>query len=151
MDKYQIALVFDHMYGDKLFNLADKMYTWIIGSKENYSAAKRYWDKFPLKKTFDSVTGCFYTEMDLDKGVTVMENISTPFDCELLNDIWDHHGKYAHSPPLTEILIIGLPLTDQVRMTLDEYGLKIISQKDDWFVVKDTSLPESVGGPNKTS
>jgi len=137
MIPYRIALVFDKFYGEKLFDLAENLYVWIIGSETNRKYVKDYWDTHPANESIDPATGGRCFRLNLDKGVTMMEDVSTPFDSELLDDLWDHHGMYAHDPPLSEILVIGLPFTDDVKRTIDDYGLSVIEKRADWFLVKD--------------
>ena len=137
MSLYRIVLVFDKNYGEKLLDLASNHYVWIIGSEINFKYARHYWETYPAEEYIDPETEIRGIQEDLDKGITVLEDISVPFDNELLDMLWDHHGIYAHDPPLSEILVIGLPLTDNVKHTINDYDLSTIAQGDGWFLVRD--------------
>lgn len=133
---HRVALVFDREYGKKLYDLADTMHTWIIGTRINRYYVERYWQDHPSEQGYDEEHGVVWKKIDLDHGVTLMEDENESFSTELLGDIDNHHGEYAHDPPLSEILVIGLPLTDEVMAVIEDYELTIEDKNENSFLLK---------------
>lgn len=94
---HKIVVVFDPNFGEKLCSLTDQFHVWVTCSKSNDQAIKNYTAQ-RCKKGIDP----------LAHGVTYFEG--TELTPDLLESIWDHHGEYAHEPPLSEMKIIGLEL-----------------------------------------
>ncbi len=61
----------------------------------------------------------------LAHGVTKFDG--TELTPDLLESIWDHHGEFAHDPPLSRMKIIGLNLDKQLTDLLEEYDLEMCS------------------------
>ena len=131
---YRIALVFDSNYGEKIVSLAETIYVWAINSTLNLEAAKLFWKLYSSNSYVDAETERTVNEMNTEHGVTIFDSA---FDGDLLATLWEHHGDFAHNPPLSEILVIGLTLTDDVERTINDYDLSIIETGNGWFLIQD--------------
>jgi hypothetical protein len=108
---HKIAVVFDPSCGDKLSELMKKFHVWVTRSENNDEVIKRYIEQL---------------ESDpMPHGITKFEG--TELTPELLENIWDHHGEFAHDPPLSEMIFIGLELQESTIDLLEDFGFKINS------------------------
>ncbi len=118
---HKIAVVFDPEYGVELLKLATEMHVWAINSEKNYDV-------------FRDQGSIPYIESDpLATGITIFEG--TELTPDLLDSIWDHHGEYAHEPPLSEMKIVGLELDKDLVDLLEDYDFNVCSHSDGEFVV----------------
>jgi hypothetical protein len=120
---HQVAIIFEAEYGDKVADLAERMHVWVVDTPPNRSAAERLWQSNP--------------EPRMDAGVTTFADSGASLDAqfdELITLVEDHHGWYAHQPPVTMIRCIGVPLTARVRESLSVYGYDSIVQQADCFI-----------------
>ena len=108
-----VAVVFDEDARNFLTSLAQRCHVWLVASDKNTDSARLYWDRAAP------------VEDALASGVTVFERKEGQPAAALatvLELIEDHHGEFAHDPPLNEVLIVGLEPRDAVLAVLCEWG-----------------------------
>jgi hypothetical protein len=122
--EHKVILVFDRAFGERLVEMAQKNYVWIIGSPANEIAVRKY----------ASTVRWSEGEDPLGSGVTTFESaeINEPF----MENLWEHHGEYSHNPPLSEIVVIGASLTKTAADAWSEYGFIISQQERDGFTAR---------------
>ena len=113
MSDYAITMVFDPNFGEKLLELAKKECVWIVSSPSNDAAVDLYCEWTKGEECTDP----------LISGVTVFQQIQISRD--LLDSVFEHHGEFAHDPPMSKLRIIGLELEDSLSEMLREYGFTI--------------------------
>jgi hypothetical protein len=113
---HKIAVIFDVDFGMALLELADEMYVWVASSEKNDAAVKAYASQVGISKGVND---------PLSSGVTKFEGVTmTP---ALLDTIWEHHGEYAHEPPLAEMKVIGLALDKHIIEMFEEFDFEVKS------------------------
>lgn len=120
---HKIAVVFDPTFGDLLCSLAKAVHVWITHSPINDEAIRKYLDQNDFDCDGDP----------LASGITKFDGSEITSD--LLESIWDHHGDFAHDPPLSEMRIIGLTPDQSLLDLLLEFGFEIVSREPDEFTV----------------
>ena len=118
---HKIAVVFDPEYGVELLKLAKEMHVWAINSEKN-------------NDVFRAQGSIPYNDSDpLATGITIFEGSEMTSD--FLDTICEHHGEFAHEPPLSEMKIIGLDLDKALVELLEEYDYIVCSNSDREFEV----------------
>ncbi len=110
---HRVAVVFDEHAGAWLAALAARCHVWLVASEENQKAAQDGW------QTAGPVAD------DLASGVTTFTREAQRADealASVLELVEDHHGEFAHDPPVDEILVVGLEPTDAVSSVLRDWG-----------------------------
>ena len=121
---HEIALIFDSEFGDKFRPISDHMHVWLVKSSANEAAFLAYSQR-AVPDGDD--------EDDLSSGVTMFAK--PKLDETLLETIWDHHGEYAHQPPLTRITVIGLEPNQQTLAMFGQYDFVFKKSVEGGFVV----------------
>lgn len=125
-EKHRVAVVLDPDFGNKVQMLVSDMHVWLVESPVNVQAAREVW-----------ANQCEIDSDDLTTGITLFRasNGATRRDAciAILEDVEDHHGEYAHDPPLSDLLIIGTPLDDSLRGVLEEFGMTKFSEQQFGF------------------
>ncbi|GHT27839.1 hypothetical protein FACS18942_07660 [Planctomycetales bacterium] len=124
MTDYRIAIIFDLLYGEKLLKLAERMYVWAIYSPTNVKFANQIWNQ-----------SSNYSEFNI--SIMGNEKIQPVFNTDWLDTIWNHHYDNCGNPVISEILVIGVDLLPSVRKMLDDYGLDIVEESEEYFVARD--------------
>ena len=125
--RYRVALVFDEFGAQRISKLAEHCHVWAIESDDNERAARRIWDG----QNSDS------NGITMDRGVTLFSPIGASVVDSLramIELIEEHHGAYAHDPPVNELIVSGLSLTDDVKSILRQWGYESIGARDGCFV-----------------
>jgi len=115
---HRVSVVFDKDFGSALTELAERSHVWLVDSPANSRAAAEV--EHRRKVGADA----------LEEGVTVFRAPAGPPPVALdalLELIEDHHGEYAHDPPVDEILVIGLTPNEQLHAVLGEWGYFVAS------------------------
>ena len=110
-----------------LLALADRCHVWLVDSEENTKAAQDYWAR---AKT---------VEDQLASGVTTfVRRAALPEEAlaMVLELVEDHHGEFAHDPPVDEVLVVGAEPTDAVFGVLREWGFTEIQSNAEGLVGK---------------
>jgi hypothetical protein len=110
---HRVAIVFDEHASTLLLALADRCHVWLVESEENAKAAQSYWAR---SRAEDSELASGVTTFARGAG---MPEQALDMALELVED---HHGEFAHDPPLSEVLIVGLDPTNAVLGVLREWG-----------------------------
>lgn len=110
IDPYQVIVVLDHEFGERLFQLAAPV--WVVDTPQNRAAAEQIWAADSSRSHFNGVT-TFKINSD-----------STPEDTFIgeLDTINSHHGIYSANPPYTIIEVIGTGMTDRLKSKLSQFG-----------------------------
>jgi len=122
MAYYRIAIVFDPLFGEKILEIAKKMYVWVIYSPTNIKYAKQIWSN---------------PDNSIEVSIMGNEEIQPVFDNDWLDTIWSHHYDQCFDPLISEILVIGVKLSQSVRSVLDDYEFDIIEETEEYFVARD--------------
>ncbi len=118
---HKIAVVFDPEYGVELLKFAKEMHVWAINSEKN-------------NDVFRAQGSIPYNDCDpLATGITIFEG--SEMTAGFLDTICEHHGEFAHEPPLSEMKIIGLELGKDLVVLLEEYDFNVCSHSDGEFDV----------------
>jgi hypothetical protein len=108
----KVALVLEPDYGSKLASLAAISHVWVVDTPANRVAASEYRALNPKHK--------------LETGITTFkapENASQLETClGILATVDLHHGEYSSTPPYSELEVIGVPLTDEVKSAIRDLG-----------------------------
>jgi len=113
--EHRVGIVLDESFGRPLMLLAQRIHVWAVESRANTRAAK---DFLALDVSL--------SDDPLESGVTTFvpqgnsrsENLTG-----VLEDVDEHHGEYAHTPPWTVLEIYGLDEADVDKARLGEYGV----------------------------
>ncbi len=121
--QHPVAIVLDPAYGDRVAALATKMHVWMCESPANIDAARRFWE------------GESKDESDpLATGITTFRPIAGASPEEvcaaILNDVEEHHGEYAHEPPLSAVLVVGARALSPLKEALEQRGLSKFSEDE---------------------
>lgn len=119
---HKIVVIFDADYGPNLGSLEKDFHIWIKKSEANDETIKNY---MSLREA---------------QGLDPLAHGITHFDDSSLNPgllecIWDHHGDFAHDPPLSEIKIIGLELNSSVSELIKNFQFEVTSSTEGEFTV----------------
>ena len=120
---HRIAVVFDGSFGDRLQSLARKLHVWIMKSPENEAAVQKY--AATVAQTPDE------DPLGRDSGVTIFDG--NELTEGLVESIWDHHGEFAHDPPLSAVIVIGKEASQSEESVLAAYGFQVIERQEGAF------------------
>ena len=125
---HRVAIVFDENASAYLRALADRCcHVWLVESEENTRAAQRYWEHTsPVDDWVSLKVTTFTRSSELPEQVLDMA-------MELVED---HHGEFAHNPPVTEVLIVGPEPTKAMFGVLREWGFTRIQSTPEGVVCK---------------
>ena len=122
-----VAIVFDEHASVGLSALADRCHVWLVESEENQKAAQSYWARAnPV-------------DDELASGVTIFARGAELLEQALemaLELVEDHHGEFAHDPPVNEVLVVGSEPTDALLGVLREWGFTEIQSSAEGLVGK---------------
>jgi hypothetical protein len=127
---HRVAIVVDPAFGARLDALAERLHVWVADTPTNRSAAERLWRLHPP-------TG---TSRDLERGVTTF-NVEPSHSPEqwcaaIVGTVDEHHGGFAHNPPVSELEVYGAPPTPEVRAAFAAYGFDEIAATPGGFRAK---------------
>jgi len=118
---YHVGIVADPQFGERLVALASRLHVWAVGSPMNRAVAKRVWPREPGHSVTRGVT-----VFHLDATKAPDQHVSG-----ILGSVLDHHGEYAHDPPVNGLEIYGCPLTPSLQKALAAVGFTSIVQFGD--------------------
>jgi len=118
---HKVALVFELNFDKDLENLSSRLHVWLLDTPENRKKAEQIWERD-------------YSKNSLEKGITLFsayENETLEDACiNIMETIFEHHGEYAHSPPMTVLEVYGLSISNRIKQDLEKYGfVSFISNK----------------------
>ena len=133
--EHRVAIVLDESFGKRLLLLAQRLHVWAVESPANAEAAN----------TFLKMDVSLPSE-PLERGITTFMAQGSS-RCEtlvaVLEDVDEHHGEYAHSPPWTVLEVYGLDETDADRVGFAEYGITQVIRTEFGLEVRRPSPPTS--------
>lgn len=111
-EQYRVFVVVDREYGERLAQLALKCSVWVVDTPANSDVAGFLWSATPSHSHLDGVT-TFKTKDD-----------SSPEDILIgeLDTIDLHHGVYSANPPYTNLEMIGIEITERIKMEFSRFG-----------------------------
>lgn len=102
---YRIFLVLDDHFGDRVEALARDTYVWLVQSPYNDASAELVWRESES------------SDDPLQRGLSTYKRLpgESPEEeiVRLIEMIEDHHGEFAHTPPWSEIEVIGAHVDPQ--------------------------------------
>lgn len=119
---HRVAIVFEQGFQTSLPSLSGRCHVWLVDSAENAEAAQEYWRQNAIES--DGLTA----------GVTTFARVHSPPHEALdavLELVEDHHGQLVQTPPLDQVLVIGLDATERVRAVLEDWGFSDIKTTDE--------------------
>ncbi len=110
---HRVAIVFDEHARAQLSTLARRCHVWVVDSGENQMAAQDFWRQGgPAEDELAfGVTTFTRSQQDPEDALAVV-----------LELVEDHHGEFAHDPPVDEVLVVGLKPTEALLGVLNEWG-----------------------------
>ena len=119
----KVTLVLDPNFGQRLELLAIHSQVWTIDTPANRIIAEKYWQDNP--------------EHTLEMGITtfqVNDNETMEEACLRILDAIDlHHGEYSSNPPYSDLEVIGLPISEQIKCALEGIGFEAIEHTAEGF------------------
>ena len=110
---HRVAIVFDEHARTLLSALARRCHVWLVDSDENQKAAQDFWQQAEP------------VEDELASGVTTFthkQQVPEEALAAVLELVEDHHGEFAHDPPVDEVIVVGLEPTEALLGVLNEWG-----------------------------
>ena len=120
---YQVSIVLDRCYGDRLATLALNGPVWIIDTPDNKAAAQSCWKQNPAASHLEGITTFDWS------GNAPPEEILIGY----LDTIELHHGEYSAPAPYSILQVIGATRTPQVVAELAEYGFNHLEDTPEGF------------------
>ena len=111
-EPYQIFVVLDRDYGQRLEELSQKGPVWIVDTPVNRAVAQQIWAAAPNRSHVEGVTTFQFPEDSSSEDILINE----------LDTIDLHHGTYSANPPYTVIEVIGARISVKVKESLAEFG-----------------------------
>jgi hypothetical protein len=126
-NRHRVAIVIDERASMLLPALVGRCHVWLVDSKENTKAAEDYWaqSKGVEDELAFGVT-TFTRQADLPEQLLDMA----------LELVEDHHGEFAHDPPVDEVLVIGAKSTNAVFAVLRDWGYTEIQSEAEGLVAQ---------------
>ncbi len=119
----KVALVLEPDYGGKLAPLAAISHVWVIDTPANRAAASEYRALNPRHKP--------------ETGITTFKSSESASRLEtclgILSAVDLHHGEYSSHPPYSELEVIGVPLSDEVKSAIKDLGFRRCEVTADGF------------------
>jgi hypothetical protein len=85
---------------------------WIVDSPTNKAVAKRLWKERPHENSLTGITTFGFSESATPEDIAV----------SMLDTIELHHGRHSADPPYTVIEVLGVVLSENVKIGFSEYG-----------------------------
>lgn len=117
----EVLVVLDPDFGDRLRSAWRGQPIWITMSPANAPVVRALWASVP-KPT--GITG-FKHQADVPAEDRLIAELST---------IDLHHGPYSSETPYTVLRVVGVCLSDRVRIALSEFGFSRFQERSDGFV-----------------
>src|SRR5579862_2203251 len=109
---YNVYVVVDRAFGERLTSLPIGAPVWIVDAPTNTDVAHRLWQERP---TENHLTGITTFNISLDDSPE--ENLISELD---MIDL--HHGIYSADPPNKRIHVFGTPLSENIKVAFADYG-----------------------------
>ena len=128
--QHPVALVFDGEFGARLVDLAARIHVWALESPVNRAAAERIRSDAPVSS--------------LDRGITLFRGAATDSPAAMLADqigiIAEHHGPFAHDPPMDAVEVYGVAPDAEVLAVLTSCGWGALSVTEAGFVARQSRV-----------
>jgi hypothetical protein len=111
---YAVAIVLDPSFGDRLAHIAARLDTWVVPSGLNRIAVEELWRA-------KSEGGHQLTLWSSEPSSDEAQRWSS-----ILFDVENHHGEFAHDPPVSILEVFGAEPTSLARAALEEYGYVVV-------------------------
>jgi hypothetical protein len=109
---YSVAIVVDPAFGERLRDLAATQHVWAVESIENRATTEA------LRAT--------QPDDGLETGVTLFRPSvgESPIQwcADIIGTVEEHHGRYAHVPPVSVLEVYGAASTPELRAVFARYG-----------------------------
>ena len=127
---HRVAIVFDEHASSLVRAIADRCHVWLVESEENMKAAQTCWARAnPVDNKLVSGVTTFVRGSELPEKALEM----------VLELVEDHHGEFAHDPPVSEVLVVGFEPTDEMLEVLREWGFTEFQSSAEGLVGKRTT------------
>ena len=122
-----VHLVVAADYGESLRSLPHNEAAWVADTPTNHPVIKSIWASYPREEYCGYPTGITSFQVVADK---------TPEDWVIgvLGDIEQHHDEYSQTPPYSVLRVVGISLSPQLRVELDECGFVRYEDSFDGFI-----------------
>jgi len=127
-----LIVIVDPCFGNLLSETAKRAPTWIVDTFQNKVAYERLWAEASSRD-------------HRERGATTSFKVTDPQDrqtnlMDIIPQLETHHGSLInndlHFPSGFELEVIGLPLGNEVKEALREYGFSTFSAKTTGFEAK---------------
>ena len=118
----KVYVVVDPHFGEKLALLPPGSPVWIVDTPANKPVAERIWRERPDENHLDGVTTfCIYSDSPEENFLGELGTIDL------------HHGPYSSDPPYRRFKVIGVPVSEKIKLATAEYGFEEFRTKGDSF------------------
>lgn len=124
---HTVGVVLDEAFDSQLATLAGRIHVWLVASKVNRSAARRYWGSLDKAEGEKSETVAWTP----DSGVTVFEKDRDEKPVETLLRILEEIEVHHDDPPVTRLEVHGLLLDNVLLAMLLNEGLRAVCTEQD--------------------
>ena len=122
-----VLVVLDPRFGERLRQAWQPgRPVWIVMSPCNEPAVRSLWASHPDTSHLTGISS-----FPFDPDAAPEEGF-----LDYLDTIDTHHGPYSSDPPYTELEVIGVRLTSDVREALGELGFEEFSEQANGFVAR---------------
>ncbi|MGC2000144.1 MAG: hypothetical protein WA658_09810 [Candidatus Acidiferrales bacterium] len=107
----KVYVVVDPAFGEKLALLPPGSPVWIVDTPVNKAVAERIWRERPGKSHLDGVTTfCVCSDSPEENFLGELGTIDL------------HHGSYSSDHPYSRLEVIGVPVSEKIKLAMAEYG-----------------------------
>ncbi len=124
---HRVVVVFDEDAARDLPRLADEHHVWIVASERNVDAARSYGARGNAAGDALASGVSVFTRVERDPG-RALEAV--------LELVEDHHGEFAHEPPVDEVVVVGLERSPPVTAVLEEWGYGELEPLGEGFLAR---------------
>jgi hypothetical protein len=123
-----VLVIVDPDFGEKLRAIPVGRPVWITMSPANEPIVRSLWES---RKSTNHLTGI--TGFHFDREISAEGRFHAELDTINL-----HHGPYSSTSPYTEIEVMGVRLTAEIRADLSELGFTDFTEAGDGFAARRT-------------
>jgi hypothetical protein len=109
---YKVRVVVDRDFGERLAELESGVPVWIVGTQINARVAQRLWKERNRETHLTGIT-------------TFTDSVSSSPEDLLISELGTidlHHGSYSSDPPYTILEVLGVPLSERIKVELSDFG-----------------------------
>jgi hypothetical protein len=109
---YKVRVIVDREFGEHLAQLESGVPARIVDTPTNKAVAQRLWKERNQESHLTGIT-TFNDPDSLSPEDILVSKLDT---------IDLHHGSYSAVPPYTILEVLGVPLSERIKLALCEYG-----------------------------